>query len=372
MIILIVYGGNIYSKYIIYQSNKNFPTPLKNYHYLNDNTIHIEGKNIIPLSYKENYTLTNYFINEKNELITYYFPKKDSNITSLSPYIEKYDNNGNRIHKFYLNYGEKEKSAIVFYKNIYIDIYNTIYYTYLEDGDTTPKEMKFVKQSEKWNKEEQEKYYKDIISTSDYSIEVDIWDKDIYKDNKYNKDTNYYSFVGFIKNNTFYYFYSTIPTKVLSNIKNKIITNNKNSTTNIPLFIAFKNNVRNFVYPYTHKWNDELDNDKTFSRRKIFLLYYLDKKIITCRYKSDDFTSEFYIDYGEGDLFIDLHIDNKILQLKTDYTILRDYDRDLNTPTIYKQNEIEEIENYKNILIYSNSNLNYYLFANDLKIYMIK
>ena len=54
LVLQVLYGGNIYAKYLIYTSKMNLPETLKSYHYLNNKPLQIGKKHIIPTSVKGN------------------------------------------------------------------------------------------------------------------------------------------------------------------------------------------------------------------------------------------------------------------------------------------------------------------------------
>ena len=306
---------------IDYYSDKITPKKYKNYKNLfNSAPYHKQGKTISFLSKREGpgygSTTTVVFLNDKNELILIEGAKR----------LYKYDTYGNLIAEYYIRQGYYANDVM---KSCYFDSRNNKYLTWAIDGDTVPKPITFLKESEQWNDSESEAFFEEMKQTTDaFFIDDEVY---IYRKEPENRQLNDLKVI-FSKDNEWYYFFLPFNRKYEERDEDGFLRG-----------LISKNRVKSFMN------FKEWESTKPDSEQR---------KGIQPQYTS----------YDNKDFYYDLVIDGVTFNIK-DY---RERNSNLKLLTTYFSTPTETMEVFAHLKLYSNKNLHYKLFNDRGKTYIIK
>ena len=306
---------------IDYYSDKITPKKYKNYNNLFSSApYHKQGKTISFLSKREGpgygSTTTVVFLNDKNELILIEGAKR----------LYKYDTYGNLIAEYYIRQGYYANDVM---KSCYFDSRNNKYLTWAIDGDTVPKPITFLKESEQWNDSESEAFFEEMKQTTDaFFIDDEVY---IYRKEPENRQLNDLKVI-FSKDNEWYYFFLPFNRKYEERDEDGFLRG-----------LISKNRVKSFMN------FKEWESTKPDSEQR---------KGIQPQYTS----------YDNKDFYYDLVIDGVTFNIK-DY---RERNSNLKLLTTYFSTPTETMEVFAHLKLYSNKNLHYKLFNDRGRTYIIK
>ena len=306
---------------IDYYSDKITPKKYKNYNNLFSSApYHKQGKSISFLSKREGpgygSTTTVVFLNDKNELILIEGAKR----------LYKYDTYGNLIAEYYIRQGYYANDMM---KSCYFDSRNNKYLTWAIDGDTVPKPITFLKESEQWNDSESEAFFEEMKQTTDaFFIDDEVY---IYRKEPENRQLNDLKVI-FSKDNEWYYFFLPFNRKYEERDEDGFLRG-----------LISKNRVKSFMN------FKEWESTKPDSEQR---------KGIQPQYTS----------YDNKDFYYDLVIDGVTFNIK-DY---RERNSNLKLLTTYFSTPTETMEVFAHLKLYSNKNLHYKLFNDRGRTYIIK
>lgn len=306
---------------IDYYSDKITPKKYKNYNNLFSSApYHKQGKTISFLSKREGpgygSTTTVVFLNDKNELILIEGAKR----------LYKYDTYGNLIAEYYIRQGYYANDMM---KSCYFDSRNNKYLTWAIDGDTVPKPITFLKESEQWNDSESEAFFEEMKQTTDaFFIDDEVY---IYRKEPENRQLNDLKVI-FSKDNEWYYFFLPFNRKYEERDEDGFLRG-----------LISKNRVKSFMN------FKEWESTKPDSEQR---------KGIQPQYTS----------YDNKDFYYDLVIDGVTFNIK-DY---RERNSNLKLLTTYFSTPTETMEVFAHLKLYSNKNLHYKLFNDRGRTYIIK
>ena len=306
---------------IDYYSDKITPKKYKNYNNLFSSAPdHKQGKTISFLSKREGpgygSTTTVVFLNDKNELILIEGAKR----------LYKYDTYGNLIAEYYIRQGYYANDMM---KSCYFDSRNNKYLTWAIDGDTVPKPITFLKESEQWNDSESEAFFEEMKQTTDaFFIDDEVY---IYRKEPENRQLNDLKVI-FSKDNEWYYFFLPFNRKYEERDEDGFLRG-----------LISKNRVKSFMN------FKEWESTKPDSEQR---------KGIQPQYTS----------YDNKDFYYDLVIDGVTFNIK-DY---RERNSNLKLLTTYFSTPTETMEVFAHLKLYSNKNLHYKLFNDRGRTYIIK
>ena len=313
---------NLFHNDIIdYYSDKITPKKYKNYKNLfNSAPYHKQGKTISFLSKREGpgygSTTTVVFLNDKNELI----------LIEGTERLYKYDTYGNLIAEHYIRQGYYANDVM---KSCYFDSRNNKYLTWAIDGDTVPKPITFLKESEQWNDSESEAFFEEMKQTTDaFFIDNEGY---IYRKEPENKQFNDLKVI-FCKNNEWYYFFLPFNRKYEERDEYDFLRG-----------LISKNKVKSFMN--FEEWEATKRDSK---QRKGIQLQYIAN--------------------NNKDFYYDLVIDKVTFNI-SDY---RETETNLHLPTTYFSTPTETMEVFAHLKLYSNKNLHYKLFNDRGRTYIIK
>ena len=358
------YGGELYGKFLLYRSERNFPPALEKSVFVEEDPISVEGKEIIPFSKHKWLSLENYTISEKNGLIALY---RDSRLQDgdLEVFLKKFDTAGNEVDSLSFYHSEKQERKIFLVEDCLIDISNRTYNNaWFTSGDKEFHSMKLVEGSQKWNFRQVKDFHYNRSKESSYChiIEAPYWQLSDKDDFPKSGDPRY--MIVFLKDNQLYYYLTSYDiTDFYFYNEHYVIEPPKH--TSASLLLACRNQK---LYN-----EDHLDKgEKSSQRTHIDPVYYLDKYIECSGLEPLRFLRSFEVEKGMGELYYQLRIDDKVLPLKTRYRIYKNHERSVKSPTYYWENGTETLEMCKNIYLYSNKNLKYYLLYTPMGTYIIK
>lgn len=306
---------------IDYYSDKITPKKYKNYNNLFSSApYHKQGKTISFLSKREGpgygSMTTVVFLNDKNELI----------LIEGAERLYKYDTYGNLIAEYYIRQGYYANNMM---KSCYFDSRNNKYLTWAIDGDTVPKPITFLKESEQWNDSESEAFFEEMKQTTDaFFIDDEVY---IYRKEPENRQLNDLKVI-FSKDNEWYYFFLPFNRKYEERDEDGFLRG-----------LISKNRVKSFMN------FKEWESTKPDSEQR---------KGIQPQYTS----------YDNKDFYYDLVIDGVTFNIK-DY---RERNSNLKLLTTYFSTPTETMEVFAHLKLYSNKNLHYKLFNDRGKTYIIK
>ena len=306
---------------IDYYSDKITPKKYKNYNNLFSSApYHKQGKTISFLSKREGpgygSTTTVVFLNDKNELI----------LIEGAERLYKYDTYGNLIAEHYIRQGYYANDMM---KSCYFDSRNNKYLTWAIDGDTVPKPITFLKESEQWNDSESEAFFEEMKQTTDaFFIDDEVY---IYRKEPENRQLNDLKVI-FSKDNEWYYFFLPFNRKYEERDEDGFLRG-----------LISKNRVKSFMN------FKEWESTKPDSEQR---------KGIQPQYTS----------YDNKDFYYDLVIDGVTFNIK-DY---RERNSNLKLLTTYFSTPTETMEVFAHLKLYSNKNLHYKLFNDRGRTYIIK
>lgn len=306
---------------IDYYSDKITPKKYKNYNNLFSSApYHKQGKTISFLSKREGpgygSTTTVVFLNDKNELI----------LIEGAERLYKYDTYGNLIAEYYIRQGYYANDMM---KSCYFDSRNNKYLTWAIDGDTVPKPITFLKESEQWNDSESEAFFEEMKQTTDaFFIDDEVY---IYRKEPENRQLNDLKVI-FSKDNEWYYFFLPFNRKYEERDEDGFLRG-----------LISKNRVKSFMN------FKEWESTKPDSEQR---------KGIQPQYTS----------YDNKDFYYDLVIDGVTFNIK-DY---RERNSNLKLLTTYFSTPTETMEVFAHLKLYSNKNLHYKLFNDRGRTYIIK
>ena len=306
---------------IDYYSDKITPKKYKNYNNLFSSApYHKQGKTISFLSKREGpgygSMTTVVFLNDKNELI----------LIEGAERLYKYDTYGNLIAEYYIRQGYYANDMM---KSCYFDSRNNKYLTWAIDGDTVPKPITFLKESEQWNDSESEAFFEEMKQTTDaFFIDDEVY---IYRKEPENRQLNDLKVI-FSKDNEWYYFFLPFNRKYEERDEDGFLRG-----------LISKNRVKSFMN------FKEWESTKPDSEQR---------KGIQPQYTS----------YDNKDFYYDLVIDGVTFNIK-DY---RERNSNLKLLTTYFSTPTETMEVFAHLKLYSNKNLHYKLFNDRGRTYIIK
>jgi len=306
---------------IDYYSDKITPKKYKNYNNLFSSApYHKQGKTISFLSKREGpgygSMTTVVFLNDKNELI----------LIEGAERLYKYDTYGNLIAEYYIRQGYYANDIM---KSCYFDSRNNKYLTWAIDGDTVPKPITFLKESEQWNDSESEAFFEEMKQTTDaFFIDDEVY---IYRKEPENRQLNDLKVI-FSKDNEWYYFFLPFNRKYEERDEGGFLRG-----------LISKNRVKSFMN------FKEWESTKPDSEQR---------KGIQPQYTS----------YDNKDFYYDLVIDGVTFNIK-DY---RERNSNLKLLTTYFSTPTETMEVFAHLKLYSNKNLHYKLFNDRGRTYIIK
>ncbi len=306
---------------IDYYSDKITPKKYKNYNNLFSSApYHKQGKTISFLSKREGpgygSMTTVVFLNDKNELI----------LIEGAERLYKYDTYGNLIAEYYIRQGYYANDMM---KSCYFDSRNNKYLTWAIDGDTVPKPITFLKESEQWNDSESEAFFEEMKQTTDaFFIDDEVY---IYRKEPENRQLNDLKVI-FSKDNEWYYFFLPFNRKYEERDEGGFLRG-----------LISKNRVKSFMN------FKEWESTKPDSEQR---------KGIQPQYTS----------YDNKDFYYDLVIDGVTFNIK-DY---RERNSNLKLLTTYFSTPTETMEVFAHLKLYSNKNLHYKLFNDRGRTYIIK
>ena len=306
---------------IDYYSDKITPKKYKNYNNLFSSApYHKQGKTISFLSKREGpgygSMTTVVFLNDKNELI----------LIEGAERLYKYDTYGNLIAEYYIRQGYYANAVM---KSCYFDSRNNKYLTWAIDGDTVPKPITFLKESEQWNDSESEAFFEEMKQTTDaFFIDDEVY---IYRKEPENRQLNDLKVI-FSKDNEWYYFFLPFNRKYEERDEDGFLRG-----------LISKNRVKSFMN------FKEWESTKPDSEQR---------KGIQPQYTS----------YDNKDFYYDLVIDGVTFNIK-DY---RERNSNLKLLTTYFSTPTETMEVFAHLKLYSNKNLHYKLFNDRGRTYIIK
>ena len=306
---------------IDYYSDKITPKKYKNYNNLFSSApYHKQGKTISFLSKREGpgygSMTTVVFLNDKNELI----------LIEGAERLYKYDTYGNLIAEYYIRQGYYANDVM---KSCYFDSRNNKYLTWAIDGDTVPKPITFLKESEQWNDSESEAFFEEMKQTTDaFFIDDEVY---IYRKEPENRQLNDLKVI-FSKDNEWYYFFLPFNRKYEERDEDGFLRG-----------LISKNRVKSFMN------FKEWESTKPDSEQR---------KGIQPQYTS----------YDNKDFYYDLVIDGVTFNIK-DY---RERNSNLKLLTTYFSTPTETMEVFAHLKLYSNKNLHYKLFNDRGRTYIIK
>jgi len=306
---------------IDYYSDKITPKKYKNYNNLFSSApYHKQGKTISFLSKREGpgygSMTTVVFLNDKNELI----------LIEGAERLYKYDTYGNLIAEYYIRQGYYANDMM---KSCYFDSRNNKYLTWAIDGDTVPKPITFLKESEQWNDSESEAFFEEMKQTTDaFFIDDEVY---IYRKEPENRQLNDLKVI-FSKDNEWYYFFLPFNRKYEERDEDGFLRG-----------LISKNRVKSFMN------FKEWESTKPDSEQR---------KGIQPQYTS----------YDNKDFYYDLVIDGVTFNIK-DY---RERNSNLKLLTTYFSTPTETMEVFAHLKLYSNKNLYYKLFNDRGRTYIIK
>ena len=306
---------------IDYYSDKITPKKYKNYNNLFSSApYHKQGKTINFLSKRDGpgygSMTTVVFLNDKNELI----------LIEGAERLYKYDTYGNLIAEYYIRQGYYANAVM---KSCYFDSRNNKYLTWAIDGDTVPKPITFLKESEQWNDSESEAFFEEMKQTTDaFFIDDEVY---IYRKEPENRQLNDLKVI-FSKDNEWYYFFLPFNRKYEERDEDGFLRG-----------LISKNRVKSFMN------FKEWESTKPDSEQR---------KGIQPQYTS----------YDNKDFYYDLVIDGVTFNIK-DY---RERNSNLKLLTTYFSTPTETMEVFAHLKLYSNKNLHYKLFNDRGRTYIIK
>ena len=306
---------------IDYYSDKITPKKYKNYNNLFSSApYHKQGKTISFLSKREGpgygSMTTVVFLNDKNELI----------LIEGAERLYKYDTYGNLIAEYYIRQGYYANDMM---KSCYFDSRNNKYLTWAIDGDTVPKPITFLKESEQWNDSESEAFFEEMKQTTDaFFIDDEVY---IYRKEPENRQLNDLKVI-LSKDNEWYYFFLPFNRKYEERDEDGFLRG-----------LISKNRVKSFMN------FKEWESTKPDSEQR---------KGIQPQYTS----------YDNKDFYYDLVIDGVTFNIK-DY---RERNSNLKLLTTYFSTPTETMEVFAHLKLYSNKNLHYKLFNDRGRTYIIK
>ena len=306
---------------IDYYSDKITPKKYKNYNNLFSSApYHKQGKTISFLSKREGpgygSMTTVVSLNDKNELI----------LIEGAERLYKYDTYGNLIAEYYIRQGYYANDMM---KSCYFDSRNNKYLTWAIDGDTVPKPITFLKESEQWNDSESEAFFEEMKQTTDaFFIDDEVY---IYRKEPENRQLNDLKVI-FSKDNEWYYFFLPFNRKYEERDEGGFLRG-----------LISKNRVKSFMN------FKEWESTKPDSEQR---------KGIQPQYTS----------YDNKDFYYDLVIDGVTFNIK-DY---RERNSNLKLLTTYFSTPTETMEVFAHLKLYSNKNLHYKLFNDRGRTYIIK
>ena len=306
---------------IDYYSDKITPKKYKNYNNLFSSApYHKQGKTISFLSKREGpgygSMTTVVFLNDKNELI----------LIEGAERLYEYDTYGNLIAEYYIRQGYYANDIM---KSCYFDSRNNKYLTWAIDGDTVPKPITFLKESEQWNDSESEAFFEEMKQTTDaFFIDDEVY---IYRKEPENRQLNDLKVI-FSKDNEWYYFFLPFNRKYEERDEGGFLRG-----------LISKNRVKSFMN------FKEWESTKPDSEQR---------KGIQPQYTS----------YDNKDFYYDLVIDGVTFNIK-DY---RERNSNLKLLTTYFSTPTETMEVFAHLKLYSNKNLHYKLFNDRGRTYIIK
>ena len=306
---------------IDYYSDKITPKKYKNYNNLFSSApYHKQGKTISFLSKREGpgygSMTTVVFLNDKNELI----------LIEGAERLYKYDTYGNLIAEYYIRQGYYANAVM---KSCYFDSRNNKYLTWAIDGDTVPKPITFLKESEQWNDSESEAFFEEMKQTTDaFFIDDEVY---IYRKEPENRQLNDLKVI-FSKDNEWYYFFLPFNRKYEERDEDGFLRG-----------LISKNRVKSFMN------FKEWESTKPDSEQR---------KGIQPQYTS----------YDNKDFYYDLVIDGVTFNI-SDY---RERNTNLKLLTTYFSTPTETMEVFAHLKLYSNKNLHYKLFNDRGRTYIIK
>jgi hypothetical protein len=90
------YGGELYGKFLLYKSERNFPPALEKFVFVEGDLTSVEGKEIIPFSKHKWLSLENYTMSQHNELVALYRETYLLQEGDLEVFVKKFDTAGKR------------------------------------------------------------------------------------------------------------------------------------------------------------------------------------------------------------------------------------------------------------------------------------
>lgn len=360
------YGGELYGKFLLYKSERNFPPALEKFVFVERDPTFVEGKEIIPFSKKHEWlSLENYTMSQHNELVALYRETYLLQEGDLEVFVKKFDTAGKEVDSLSFYHSEKQERKIFLVEDCLIDISNRTYNNaWFTSGDKEFHPMKLVEGSQKWNFQQVKDFHYNRSRESSYChiIEVPYWQLS-GKDDFPESDNPHYMIVFFKDNQLYYYLTSYDIASYYFYNEHYVIDTPKH--TSAPLLLAYRNQE---LYNKDHLGKGEKSSQHTH----IDPVYYLDKNIECSGLEPLRLLRSFEVEKGIGELYYQLRIGDKVLPLKTLYGIYKNHERSVKDSTYYWENGTETLEMCKNIYLYSNKNLKYHLLYTPMGTYIIK
>ena len=336
---LTYYGGELYGKFLLYKSRKNFSPMLEIFAAIIEEDVTTrDGKEIIPFGDHKGFYLENYVMTQQHELVAIYREISESFLREgdIEGFVKKFDMNGNLIGTLSL-YHSEGKSKIFLVEDCLIDISNRTYNNaWFTSGDKEFQPMKLVEGSQKWNFQQVKDFHYNRSKESSYChiIETPYWQLS-GKDDFPESDNPHYMIV-FLKDNQLYYYLTSydIASYYFYN-EHYVIDTPKH--TSAPLLLAYRNQE---LYNKDHLGKGEKSSQHTH----IDPVYYLDRNIECSGLEPLRLLRSFEVEKGMGELYYQLRIGDKVLPLKTLYGIYKNHERSVKDPTYYWENGTEPLE----------------------------
>ena len=365
---LTYYGGELYGKFLLYKSRKNFPSMLETFAaIIEEDATTRDGKEIIPFGDHKGFYLENYVMTQQHELVAIYREISESFLREgdIEGFVKKFDMNGNLIGTLSL-YHSEGKSKIFLVEDCLIDISNRTYNNaWLSGRDSVFRPMKLVEGSQGWNFQQAKDFYYNRSQESSYChiIKMPSWLLPDKGDFPKAEEPSY--MIVFLKDQQLYYYLTPYDIIDYYYFGKKHYQIKSPEHTSAPLLMALRNDQ---LYNQEHLGKGERSSQRT----DIEPVYYLQDDIECTGLEPLEPLRSFEVKRGEGELYYRLKVDDQVLSLKASYFIHSNYERSLKTPTYYWKNHTETIEKYKNIYLYSNKNIKYRLLDTFNGIYIVK